>query len=254
MAPSKKKIKIQKSVRALSNFADTGLFFRGKVKEDLSAKILIGNAKKLATGIRTKKEAIEALQTFFDFSTKHGKVKYVFPRKNKNLYAEELEISGRFKVYPMPIYTEKDTYIKTSDNGKEKLRLKGPLVDVELFPFTNKRALAKSPDTEVKKIVKKANTKYGKKRRKVYKIKVGEHYTNAQMEEKFLIQEIKRFFREYSGPNSGRKKADYAAQWVKGVQVFTFNKQKDLPPRKNAKKKRAVKNARERNRNKTRLK
>ncbi|MGH2612849.1 MAG: hypothetical protein ACRDFB_07345, partial [Rhabdochlamydiaceae bacterium] len=128
-------------------------------------------------------------------------------------------------------YDNTDKYIKISEGGKSKLKLKGKLVDIEFYPFTNKKKLVTDPTGEVRKITKKINSKYGKKRRKAYKFKCGEYLTNAQMDEEFLEEEIERYFREYSGVESGRKKADYTEKWLKGIQVFTFNQQEELPPR-----------------------
>lgn len=242
-----KRPKIARSVKQLSNFADTGLFLRGHVKEKIPARILIKNAQKLATGIKTKKEAIEALQTFHDFATQHGKVKLVWPRKNKKLYATELGISKRFKVYPMPVYHDTDEYIPTTQEGKTVLKMKGKFVEIELFQFPNKKALVKNPVLEVNKIVDKVERKYGTERRKEYKFKCGEYYSLMAMEDKeFLEEEITRYFREYSGVESGRRKSDWTEKWLKGVQVATFNSQENLPPRHKRSQKRKPKQPRKR--------
>ncbi len=181
------------------------LFSDKKLKKNIPPEKLLKAASLLADGFSAKKytgkikkkkvkDARRALQDFYDFSALHGKVRYVRPKKeNRKLFANELGISPRFKVYPMPVFGDNDKYKiirKTTKKGRKKtvtkkLKLKGDFLDTELFEFPNRKAAAKNPEREIKKLLKEIDKKYGKKTRDL-KIKCGEwlsHFTTDWKDE-----------------------------------------------------------------------
>lgn len=231
------------------------LFSDRKLKKGLGGQNLIKAANLIAEGFSAKKysgknkrkkviQARSALQDFYDFSTLRGKVKIVKPsKKNRKLYANELGISRKFKYYPMPVFSERDSYkiIKarkgkrgTKKRGK-KIKLIGEFLDTELFEFQDRKRAARNPSVEINKLLVEINKKYGKKTFDL-KIKCGEylsHFTTEKTDSKrgqfsVVEDEITMLFESY---------AQDAKNWLRGIQVTTFKNQTDRPLGKSAEKK-----------------
>ena len=237
----KKHPKIPKSAKAFINspigekseFAK--LFSDRKLKNGLGADTYIAAAKLLATGFDAKKysgkikrkklrQAKLLLQDFYDLSTQSGKVKIFRPSKgNRKLYAKELAVSSKFKLYAMPVFTDDDVYKIIVHKGKRKLKLSGMFLDTELFEFPSMENAAKNPIKEINKLLRRIGIKYGNQ---IYdmKIKCGNylsHFTtditqDNDKQNQHITSEILLYFERYN-PNTKK--------WLRGIQVTTFKNQ-----------------------------
>ena len=231
------------------------LFSDKKLKKGLGGDNLIKAAKLISDGFAAKKytgknkrkkviQARRALQDFYDFSTLHGKTKIVKPsKKNRGLYANELGISKKFKYYPMPVFTDKDSY-KIIGTGKKKrgskkrgkkIKLVGEFMETELFEFADRKKAARNPSAEINKLLREIDKKYGRKTFDL-KIKCGEylsHFTTEKSDSKrgqfsVVEDEITLYFERY---------IQDAKNWLRGIQVTTFKNQVERPLGKSAEKK-----------------
>lgn len=244
----KKQLKIPKSTKTFiskkdgnkSDFAK--LFSDRKLKQGLGTDNYIKAASLLATGFSQKKyygknkrkkvrQAKLLLQDFYDLSTQHGKTKIFRPsEKNRKLFAKELGISKKFKVYAMPVFSDNDVYKVIKNKKRKKLKLSGEFIDTELFEFEDMKKAAKNPRKETNILLKEIKKKFGSQPRDM-KIKCGEYLSHFSTDveddisdqNEIIDDTVSLWFNKYKHHEQGRGGA--AKDWLRGIQVTTFKKQ-----------------------------
>lgn len=218
---------IIKSFSQLSELNRRQLFEKDGKLKPLNKKFAVSVARQLADGFdfSLRKEpsksqyrrAREIIKEFYSAANEE-KVKIVRPsRKNRKYYADYADMSKKFKVYAMPVFSEKDNFkIK-----KGRIKRIGEFSETEFFKFDSRLELVKNPKKETNKLYGKIEKKLGKKRKYAVKIKCGRHEYKTLYEDKSPHVEISKWLDMY-----GKKEVK---KWCMGFQVYTFKNQKPVP-------------------------
>jgi len=235
----KKQKKIIKNFKELSGVTRRQLYKynskRGKsYLRPLDRKYAVSIARQLADGFEkinlhknpTKKQYQKARKIIDDYfeTAAHGRRKIVRPRKQyRKEYAEFSDMDASYKVFPMPVLTERDKFTIVKERGQKKVKREGQFVNTEFFGFPDRKMMAKAPVEETHKVLKRINRKYGKRRRAL-RFKVGAYETNALYDQSFVTEELEKWKMIY-----GARKIK---NFVMGFNVYTFKGQTELPPSK----------------------